>query len=518
VHREQNVHQERSVQQRSVQTRPEGRVTEGRAHEAVSQFKERAGRTTGRAEVTPRRQENAGPTHQVSESEHKGKISQDERQIRGAQNSKNLKEPAQTTGLANRGNHENEQTRSRSTERVQQNLPNGGRQNAQRENRGGRVMLSEEQRTRVERQVLTNRDIPHVDRLNFSVSVGVVVPVRVRVVAVPLVLIDIDPEWRGDDCFVANDEIIIVDHSRRIVAVVPVGSSTVGLGDDDVDIRAVQEVLIERGFFHGRVDGVIGRDTIDALIRFQRREGIAVTGHIDVRTTKALGISGRGAQNQGRGRFEQRQGQSELSRTTTEPGGTRELKGGQDRHRQTEGSRLSTSGQGPSTQLHSAPNETRANERRRCNPVCSASRAQLRGWALFDLRGFGPPRPAGHCRPRNVSAGRCVALPCAALIVHDALGEMGYVGPTAAQIRTTQLTLLGNGAALLRGDDRVDRLRLSRCAHCSGIGDGRYGWTSPCTILAAEKPALALRRDRVAGLATTGILVRRAARGWVRSA
>jgi peptidoglycan hydrolase-like protein with peptidoglycan-binding domain len=52
----------------------------------------------------------------------------------------------------------------------------------------------------------------------------------------------------------------------------------------------VQLVLIERGF-SVEADGVFGPRTRQALIQFQRREGLAATGRIDSRTVTSLGVS-----------------------------------------------------------------------------------------------------------------------------------------------------------------------------------------------------------------------------------
>ena len=73
--------------------------------------------------------------------------------------------------------------------------------------------------------MLAGRNVPRVDNINFSISVGTAVPSRVRVVDVPPALIEIYPQWRGHQYFVVRDEIVIVERSRKIVAVVPVGSS-----------------------------------------------------------------------------------------------------------------------------------------------------------------------------------------------------------------------------------------------------------------------------------------------------
>ncbi len=58
----------------------------------------------------------------------------------------------------------------------------------------------------------------------------------------------------------------------------------------------MQIVLKERGFYRGEPDGVLGPATTQALIVFQRREGLQANGHIDTRTVTALGVSNRSGQ------------------------------------------------------------------------------------------------------------------------------------------------------------------------------------------------------------------------------
>ena len=68
----------------------------------------------------------------------------------------------------------------------------------------------------------------------------------------------------------------------------------VNLGPDE--IRQVQIVLKERGLHRGEPDGVLGPATTQALIVFQRREGLQANGRIDTRTVTALGMSNRSGQ------------------------------------------------------------------------------------------------------------------------------------------------------------------------------------------------------------------------------
>jgi hypothetical protein len=84
----------------------------------------------------------------------------------------------------------------------------------------GSKTLTTEQRTTIRNTVVSKG--PRATNVNFNISVGTSVPTSVRVVAVPSTLIEIYPEWRGHMYFVVNDEIIIVDSSHRIIAVLPV--------------------------------------------------------------------------------------------------------------------------------------------------------------------------------------------------------------------------------------------------------------------------------------------------------
>jgi hypothetical protein len=157
-------------------------------------------------------------------------------------------------------------------------------------------------------------NVPHVNAssVNFQVRAGIAVPSSVTIASVSTypALIDVFPAYRDDSFFVVEDEVVIVDRDRRIVDVVPVGprarfagashggsassGSTVAVVDlPPDDIRVIQRVLIERGILHGEADGVWGPETREAITVYQRQQGIAVTGSIDMRTVSSLGVSSR---------------------------------------------------------------------------------------------------------------------------------------------------------------------------------------------------------------------------------
>jgi hypothetical protein len=286
--------------------------------------------------------QSSGAKSQASQDKANGK------QPNGAQN-----EPAKTTGQTTRPNQEtgrqqqNNDPGQQNNQRTQQNnapqnnnaqqnnaQQNNARPNVQGENRtdaAGRVTLNEEQRTKIQQTVLSSRDAPRVDRVNFRIDVGVEVPREIRVVEVPQTLVEIYPEWRGHQYFVVQDEIVIVDRSRRILARAPVGSSsasverrtsssTTTVDWSEVDVRRVQEVLVERGFYNGPVDGVFRPEIQQALIKFQEREGFEASGRIDERTSVALGVSIR-TQGQGtQGQADPKTGQSTSGQAGGSPG------------------------------------------------------------------------------------------------------------------------------------------------------------------------------------------------------
>ena len=167
------------------------------------------------------------------------------------------------------------------------------------------VQVSSEQRTTIQRSVLSARNVPRVDRVSFSIHTGTVVPRNVRIVSVTTfpALIEVFPRYRDYSFFVVEEEIVFVDRSHKIVDVVPVGggarvgssstSTIVAVDLSEPEIREVQTVLIRRGYLRGRVTGVFDTRTRTALITFQRKEGFEANGRIDTRTVTALGLEGK---------------------------------------------------------------------------------------------------------------------------------------------------------------------------------------------------------------------------------
>src|SRR4051795_5865201 len=66
-------------------------------------------------------------------------------------------------------------------------------------------------------------------------------------------------------------------------------AGVINLGPDE--IRQVQIVLRERGFYQGEPDGILNQQTTQALIAFQQQQGFQASGRIDTQTVTALGVS-----------------------------------------------------------------------------------------------------------------------------------------------------------------------------------------------------------------------------------
>ncbi len=61
-------------------------------------------------------------------------------------------------------------------------------------------------------------------------------------------------------------------------------------------VTRVQQKLRQWGYYDGNVDGVFGQATYDALVRFQRKNGLTADGVAGAKTLAAMGIADTGAQ------------------------------------------------------------------------------------------------------------------------------------------------------------------------------------------------------------------------------
>ena len=68
-------------------------------------------------------------------------------------------------------------------------------------------------------------------------------------------------------------------------------AATVAWGSRGDQVRQVQQKLIQYGYLDGGADGVFGKKTYDAVVWFQRKNGLSVDGVVGPSTAAALGLT-----------------------------------------------------------------------------------------------------------------------------------------------------------------------------------------------------------------------------------
>jgi len=68
-------------------------------------------------------------------------------------------------------------------------------------------------------------------------------------------------------------------------------SAAVYWGMRGQQVRQVQQKLLQWGYFDGAVDGIFGQATYDAVVRFQKKNGLTADGVAGEQTLAAMGIS-----------------------------------------------------------------------------------------------------------------------------------------------------------------------------------------------------------------------------------
>ncbi|HEY7231307.1 MAG TPA: peptidoglycan-binding protein [Pseudolabrys sp.] len=293
--------------------RPE-RSTTGQASDQDELSKSPSSRTSKGRKADEMKSRSSAKDSAKDKANSKSSAKKDEKSTIG-QASKEKSEKS-TTGQGsseNKASSDSKQQMNRQSQNPnadRQNQTTGSRSNTTEQSNAGirsqaGVQVSAQQRTTIQRSVLQARNVPRVDRVNFSIHTGTVVPRDVHIVSVTTfpVLIEAFPRYRDYSFFVVEDEVVFVDRSHKIVDVVPIGggahfgssstSTTVAVDLSEPEIREIQTVLIREGFLHGRVTGVFDTRTREALIGFQRKRGFEANGRIDTRTVSALGLEGK---------------------------------------------------------------------------------------------------------------------------------------------------------------------------------------------------------------------------------
>ena len=79
-----------------------------------------------------------------------------------------------------------------------------------------------------------------------------------------------------------------------LLALLPAGASAatvLEVGSRGDDVKKVQQKLIQFGYMTGTADGRYGEKTRDAVLWFQRKNGLTADGKVGARTAAALGVT-----------------------------------------------------------------------------------------------------------------------------------------------------------------------------------------------------------------------------------
>jgi peptidoglycan hydrolase-like protein with peptidoglycan-binding domain len=58
----------------------------------------------------------------------------------------------------------------------------------------------------------------------------------------------------------------------------------------DPNVTSAQTDLAKLGYYHGAIDGLFGRDTRDAVARYQSDQKFGITGTLTTQTLESLGV------------------------------------------------------------------------------------------------------------------------------------------------------------------------------------------------------------------------------------
>ena len=71
----------------------------------------------------------------------------------------------------------------------------------------------------------------------------------------------------------------------------PIARAAVYWGSRGTQVTQVQRKLKQWGYYDGAVDGVVGQATYDAVVRFQKKNGLTADGVVGTATAAAMGLN-----------------------------------------------------------------------------------------------------------------------------------------------------------------------------------------------------------------------------------
>ncbi len=93
-----------------------------------------------------------------------------------------------------------------------------------------------------------------------------------------------------------NFKILILAFVFMLLLCISVGALS-KIGSTGSEVSKIQSRLKEWGYYNGAVDGIFGTATRNAVIKFQKANGLTADGIVGSKTMAAMGISGGGSYN-----------------------------------------------------------------------------------------------------------------------------------------------------------------------------------------------------------------------------
>ena len=196
------------------------RMEKGNANEGAQRKMNERPAQTGQAE--PEKREGETRTGQNMQGEKR------EGETRTGQNPQGEKREGETrTGQNPQGEKREGETRTGQTPQGGNRegpAPGGKRDVSVR----GNLHISRENASRISENLVRQG---HRENVNFRVDVGARLPRDVELLPLPPDVVELAPEYRGYDYFVANDEIVFVDPgTRAVVGMIELGGSSADAG------------------------------------------------------------------------------------------------------------------------------------------------------------------------------------------------------------------------------------------------------------------------------------------------
>lgn len=160
----------------------------------------------------------------------------------------------------------------------------------------GLAVSANEPTVAVDARVLTNAVVERNGKNVGKVQRVMVNPTTGRISHLDILMTEgasrtVSVPWSGVTVYQNNSGNVAVSLTNRAAAEASPSASpraTVTIPGTAIDVSTTQQLLADRGYYLGPVDGAFGPNTYAALRAYQRDHGLTVTGRLDGPTVRSL--------------------------------------------------------------------------------------------------------------------------------------------------------------------------------------------------------------------------------------